>query len=76
MQIELKLMGALKYKLKDVTSPLELEHGTSISQLLIQLGLTSGHVQVVLVNEEMEPNRERALSDKDVVTFFPPLAGG
>ncbi len=76
MQIRLKLMGALRSKLPPGGPAIELATGTSVAALLEQLGISAGHVHMVLVNGVMEPDRSRLLAEGDELTVFPPVAGG
>jgi molybdopterin converting factor small subunit len=80
MHVRIKLMAALRSKLppgsQGGTAVLDLDPGTSIARALEKLGLSAGQVHLVLVNGDMEPNRERLLTDGDELVVFPPVAGG
>jgi molybdopterin converting factor small subunit len=80
MLIRVKLMSALRSKLppdaKGGVAELELGTGSPVSDALERLGIDGGHVHLVLVNGEMEPDRSRPLADGDELTVFPPVAGG
>jgi sulfur carrier protein ThiS len=53
----------------------QVPDGTTVAGLLEQLGV-QGRVQLVSVNDEPEPDRERVLSDGDRVRVFPFGVGG
>jgi sulfur carrier protein ThiS len=54
---------------------IRLPEGATIARLLEQLG-AEGRVQLVSVNNEPEPDRERVLRDGDRVRVFPFGVGG
>jgi molybdopterin converting factor small subunit len=80
MQIRVKLMAALRSKLppgaQGGAAPVELPLGATVAAALEKLGIASGHVHLVMVNGDMEMDRNRALVDGDEVVVFPPVAGG
>jgi molybdopterin converting factor small subunit len=53
----------------------ELPEGTTVAHLARRLGIPDDLALVALVNDREAP-LERALQPGDVVTLFPPLAGG
>jgi molybdopterin converting factor small subunit len=73
-------MAALRNKLPAGSTPggaqLDLEPGTSIAGALERLGIQCGHIHLVLLNGEMEPDRNRVLHEGDELIVFPPVAGG
>ena len=80
MRVQVKLMASLRNKLPPgsqggVTS-LELDPGATITAALERLGVMQGQIHLVLVNNAMELDRSRALSDGDELVVFPPVAGG
>ncbi|MCS7167944.1 MAG: MazG nucleotide pyrophosphohydrolase domain-containing protein [Gemmatales bacterium] len=76
MQVRVKPMGMLRQRLGSSEQRLEVPEGTTLEQLLQQLGLPKGSVQVVMVNGEREHNWTRALQDQDEITLLAPVAGG
>jgi molybdopterin converting factor small subunit len=80
MQVHVKLMASLRTKLPAGSAAggfqLNLEPGTSIATALERLGIPSGHIHMVTVNREMEPDRDRMLKEGDELVVFPPVAGG
>jgi sulfur carrier protein ThiS len=53
----------------------ELPQGATVAHLLDHLGI-SGRVQLVSVNDDPEPDRERVLREGDRVRVFPFVVGG
>jgi molybdopterin converting factor small subunit len=77
MQVSVKLMAVLRSKLPPGgTAKVELEPAAPVASLLDKLGIGAGHVHLVMVNGEMETDRQRLLQDGDELTVFPPVAGG
>jgi molybdopterin converting factor small subunit len=80
VQITIKLMASLRARLPPGSqggkARLDLDAGVTVTSVLERLGIPGGHVHLVMVNGEMEPDRERALADGDELTVFPPVAGG
>jgi molybdopterin converting factor small subunit len=54
---------------------IELPDGTTVEQLIAHLGIAR-RVRLVVVNDEREPDRNRALRDGDCVKIFPVVVGG
>ena len=73
-------MAALRSKLppdaKSGTALVELEADGSVAAALEKLAIGSASVHLVMVNGEMEMNRDRPLVDGDELVVFPPVAGG
>ena len=77
MVVSVKLMAVLRGKLPPGgKASVELEPGATVASLLDKLGIGAAHVHLVMVNGEMEPDRQRLLKDGDELTVFPPVAGG
>jgi molybdopterin converting factor small subunit len=80
MRIRIKVMGALQSKLpsgsKGNTAQLDLETGATVATALERLGLSTSQVHLVMVNGEMDHDKNRKLNERDEVTLFPPVAGG
>jgi molybdopterin converting factor small subunit len=80
MRIRIKVMGALRSKLpsgsKGNTAQLDLETGATVATALERLGLSTSQVHLVMVNGEMDHDKNRKLNERDEVTLFPPVAGG
>ncbi|MCS7016058.1 MAG: MazG nucleotide pyrophosphohydrolase domain-containing protein [Gemmatales bacterium] len=76
MQVLIKPMGMLRQRLGGSERILEVPEGTTLEQLLGQLGLARGAVQVVMVNGERESDLTRPLQDRDEITLLAPVAGG
>jgi molybdopterin converting factor small subunit len=80
MTIELRLFASLRKKLPP-GSPrgkcsLDLPEGTTFAQLLERMQIPAKSAQMVLFNGEQDKSLDRVLRDGDVVSVFPPLAGG
>jgi molybdopterin converting factor small subunit len=55
--------------------PVEVLAGTTVGQLIEQLGLPQEQVKLVFVSG-IARDREHVLADGDVVGIFPPVGGG
>ena len=80
MKVSVKLMASLRSRLppdaRGGTVVLDLDAGATVDTVLQRLGIAHGLVHVVMVNDEMETDRSRALADGDDVVILPPVAGG
>jgi molybdopterin converting factor small subunit len=79
MKINVKLMATLRSKLppesKGVTQ-MEFDAGSTVLTVLQRLGIDTGTVHAVMVNDEMELERGRTLADGDSLVLIPPVGGG
>ncbi len=80
MKIELRLFANLRKKLPP-GSPrgkcdLELPDGTTIDEVLVRMNILRASAQMVLVNGDHDRDFARPLHDGDVLSIFPPVAGG
>jgi len=80
VKIELRLFASLRKKLPP-GSPrgkcdLELPDGTTIGQVLERMAIAQASAQMVLVNGDHDRNFDRVLREGDVLSVFPPVAGG
>lgn len=82
MRITLRLFASLRKHLPP-GSPrthceLELADGATLHDVLRTLSIPREMAQMVLVNGEQDDDRHfgRVLNDGDVVSIFPPVAGG
>lgn len=80
MKIEIRLFARLREKLPP-GSPrgrcqLEIAEAVTITDVLARLGIPRAGARIVLVNGEQTRDFDRALRDGDVLSVFPPLAGG
>ena len=84
IQIEVRLFGGLRDKLPNAArgrSDFEIHEGASVVDLLDTLDIQSELAAMLLVNgEQITRDRgvraQRQLEPGDVVSIFPPLAGG
>lgn len=79
MTIEVRLFATLAEFLppgsKSGRATLDVPETTSVGGVIASLGIPSTMPCIVLVNGE-DAETDRALAPGDVVTLFPPLAGG
>ena len=80
MQIELRLFATLRKKLPP-GSPrgrcaLDLSDEVTIGDVLDRMEIPRASAQIILVNGEHDRDFGRMLRDGDVVSVFPPVAGG
>lgn len=80
MKITLRLFASLRKRLPP-GSPrgwceLELETGTTIAAVLDRMEITQKEAQMVLVNGLQNRDLGQVLEADDVLSVFPPLAGG
>ncbi len=80
MRITLRLFASLRKRLPP-GSPrthceLDLEDGTRIAEVLDRMQITHKEAQMVLVNGLQNRDLEQVLVEDDVLSVFPPLAGG
>ena len=79
MRIEVRLFANLAAFLpphgRDGVAELEIPEGSTVSELTRHLGIPPDLARVVLVNG-LDADSEAPLAPRDVVTIFPPLAGG
>jgi len=75
MIVHVKLMASLRSKLppnaQKGIAQLDLPDGATVATVLDQLGLAAGQVHVVMVNDAMEPDRQRGLADGDALVILP-----
>ena len=74
MEVEVRLFAVFRegrFKKKR----LEFPAGTSLGQVLEQLGIPQKHVGILLVNGQGACG-ERSLSSDDVIAVFPAVGGG
>ena len=80
MRIAVKLMASLRSKLPPGSqggkAALDVDEGAAVAAVLERLGIGAGHVHLVMVNGDMEMDRDRAMAEGDELTVFPPVAGG
>ncbi len=78
MRVKVKLFGPLLDRLPPEKRrlPIEVEvaDGATVQEVAELLGI--GDVGAVILINDQEGHRGRRLNDGDVVSFFPPLAGG
>lgn len=76
MRVTVKLFGPLRQRLPvgSRNAVFDVADGTTVDDLAVRLGIEE-EPAVVCINDQ-ETHRSRRLHEGDVVTFFPPLAGG
>ena len=83
MNVQVKLFANLRSKMPNGTGrgTLEVEENTTLKDLLDKLNISAEISQLTLINgEHCPPEQEwratKELKEGDVVSVFPPLAGG
>ena len=79
MRVEVRLFATLTQFLpsdgRDGAAVLEIPDGSTVTEVARRLGIPPDLARVVLVNGR-DAGAEAPLTARDVVTIFPPLAGG
>jgi molybdopterin converting factor small subunit len=79
LRVEVRLFATLAAFLpsdgRDGTAELEVPDGSTVTDVAARLGIPHDLARVVLVNGR-DVGAEARLTARDVVTIFPPLAGG
>ncbi len=75
MRIRVKLMAALKEKTPE-GGVLELPAGSTINDALAAMDVPSNFVHLVMVDNQMERDRGRELTDDDELMVMPPVGAG
>ena len=75
MRIRVKLMAALKEKTPE-GAVLELPDGSTINDALTAMDVPSNFVHLVMVDNQMERDRGRELTDDDELMVMPPVGAG
>jgi molybdopterin converting factor small subunit len=79
VRIEVRLFATLtRYLPKDShagSTYLDVAEGSTVADVVEALGIPADFSRIVLVNDQ-DADEARRLGDRDVVTLFPPLAGG
>lgn len=80
MRIEIRLFAGLRRHAPPEAQrgrfSLTLHQGAALAQVLLDLGIDPGAVAVLLINGAAKSQLETLLSPGDVVSLFPPVAGG
>ena len=74
MKIEIRLFAAFRQG-REKKQILELEDGTTITQILEILEIPKEEVAILLLNG-FDGGLDRELNDSDVLSLFPPVGGG
>lgn len=79
MRVEVRLFANLAAFLpphsRDGVAELEIPEGSTVTDVTRRLGIPPDLARVVLVNGR-DAEADARLASRDVVTIFPPLAGG
>lgn len=78
MRVEIRLFGPLKRYLPHNAvgqrAILNLTNGATVEELLKELGISN--VECIVTVNDVPVNRSHKLNDGDVVSIYPPIAGG
>jgi molybdopterin converting factor small subunit len=79
VRVEVRLFATLATFLppdgRDGAAELEVPEGSTVSEITSRLGIPPDLARIILVNGR-DVGTEALLAARDVVTIFPPLAGG
>ena len=75
MKVQIKLFAILRKYASPAKQDLDLVEGTTIRQVLQQLGVPEPEVAFVFVNSKRQ-KLDEPLSHGDELGIFPPIAGG
>ena len=75
IQIELKLFVTLAKYLPSKSEAYDLPEGTTINQLITDLGIPNDIVKLIFINGKKQ-NPDYRILHKDRVGLFPPVGGG
>lgn len=79
MKVKVKLFASLAKYLppdsKNRTTELNVQRGTTAGALLDQLSVPQPLTHLIMVNGQAE-KRDRVLQENDLLSVFPPVAGG
>jgi len=75
IQIELKLFVTLVKYLPRGSEPYEIKEGTTINELMTNLGIPRDIVKLIFVNGKKQDSSYR-INHGDRVGLFPPVGGG
>ncbi len=81
MRIELRLFATLRRYLPPGSEKgkvlLDLQEGLTVEGLIQKLGIPPGMAELTVVNgQALQQGLQKVLRDGDVVSIFPPIAGG
>ncbi len=78
MRVKVKLFGPLRDRLppekRQLPIEVEIAEGGTVQDVAEQLGI--GDIGFIVLINDQEGHRNKRLTEGDVVSFFPPLAGG
>ena len=75
IQIDLKLFVTLAKYLPPGSEAYDIKEGTTINDLMIDLGIPHDIVKLIFINGKKQ-GRNYIIQDKDRVGLFPPVGGG
>lgn len=80
LQLEVRLFAYLREKFPETLGGtplfLEIAEGSTVNDLLIQLGLDQIDIPLIVMVNGVREFDEKVLKDKDRVGIFPPIGGG
>jgi len=75
MRINVKPMSVFQAK-APASEAWEVPEGTTIAEVIAQLGIAPDHVHVCTLNDSLQRDLERTLSEGDRLIILPPVVGG
>ena len=76
MQVQVERMGAFKIAGAAGPQRLDVPEGTTVDEVLTQLGIAATEVHVVLINGRPQPDHRTPLAPGDLLTVLPLVSGG
>lgn len=80
MKVTVKLFSVLRKYLppnaKESSFELEIKSGSKVIDVLNKTNIPIDLPRIILINGKACYNLEESINDNDIISFFPPMAGG